>query len=321
MDLERMLAMCRRDQWHVDDLDWSVPPRAMPREHEEAVCQYFEDMSGIELLAGELFKVQRDRATDPVVREIFHTFVLDEARHAVVARRLSRHYDVHRYRRYERNPHLVRFAKHFVHACRYLSAEIANAYITAGELLLDIALLRSIDDFVDDEMSRQAMTLINRDESRHIAMDYYMTEYYASEAYRRELASMPPRPPAETLAAYRALVAFMWHAAPFFRAVFFEPMDLVDPGGRRLQEAFKRMQLLGTKPGVAERPFTRFMRGLQDAFHHPWLGPMLAPVIARIMGVEPRVIRRLYTEDEARRVARMSFEELAQEALAAKYVN
>ena len=59
----------------------------------------------------------------------------------------------------------------------------ANAYITAGELILDVALLRSLDDYVADEMSHRAMYLINRDESRHIAIDYRMVEYYASPEY------------------------------------------------------------------------------------------------------------------------------------------
>src|SRR5688500_10900359 len=173
MDLDRMLSMCRRDQWNVDDLDWRSTPRSLSREHEIAICQYFMDMSGIELLAGELFEKQRDMAHDPRLREIFSSFVIDERRHSDVALRLCEHYDVHHYQRYELNPHLVRFRGPFVDAVHHLPPDIANAYITSGELLLDVALLRSLDDFVDDEMSHRAMKLVNRDESRHIAIDYY----------------------------------------------------------------------------------------------------------------------------------------------------
>ena len=46
------------------------------------------------------------------------------------------------------NPHLVAFAPAFRQALRHLSPEMANLYVTGGELLLDVALLRSIDDFV-----------------------------------------------------------------------------------------------------------------------------------------------------------------------------
>jgi hypothetical protein len=314
--------MCRRDQWRIEDLDWTVAPRALSREDEIAICQYFTDMSGIELLAGALFEVQRDNTPDPVLREIFETFVVDEERHSRVAMLLARHYDVHRYRRYELNPHLVRFKKHFVQAARHLSPDIANAYITSGELLLDIALLRSLDDYVDDDMSHQAMRLVNRDESRHIAIDYHMAEYYGSAEYAAWLETRPPKSTLEEARASIALVGFIYHAQPFFRDVFFGPMDLVDPTGKRLMDAFKRIQLLGKKDGTGpERPFAKFLRTLHVLFNNPVSGPLLGPAISRIMGVDPRVIRVLYTDDEVARVQRTSWDDLAQEALRAKQVN
>ena len=59
---------------------------------------------------------------------------------------------------------------------RHLSPEVANVYITTGELILDVALLRSLDDYVADETTHAAMERINRDESRHIAVDFHMFE-------------------------------------------------------------------------------------------------------------------------------------------------
>src|SRR5262245_40581490 len=170
MDLERRLEKCTREQWSPAQLDWSVPPPSMDREKEIAVVQYFTDMAEIEKLAGALFREERMKTGSATLARIFATFERDETRHSEVAARLARHYDVHRYKEYEANPHLLRFAPRFVEAIRHLSAEIANVYITTGELLLDIALLRSLDDYVDDAMCKQAMELINRDESRHIAV-------------------------------------------------------------------------------------------------------------------------------------------------------
>src|SRR5690606_5997713 len=41
MNPERMLEMCRKGQWKIDeDLDWSVPPRPMTRDEETAIVQY-----------------------------------------------------------------------------------------------------------------------------------------------------------------------------------------------------------------------------------------------------------------------------------------
>jgi len=322
MDPERMLDKCRKGQWKIDaDLDWSVPPRPMTREEEIAVVQYFTDMSGIERLAGALFDEQRKRVDDPTMKKIFSTFVADEERHAQVAERLARYYDVHKYRTYELNPSLSAFHPHFVNAVKYLSAEIATVYITGGELILDVALLRSLNDYVHDTMSQKAMDLVNRDESRHIAVDYYMTEYYASPEYLDWLAAQPSRPLLVRMKALWAFANVLYHAKPFFQDVFFTPMSIVDPSGTRLREAFKRFQLLGTKPDVAKRPFVRFMRGVRDIALHPVAGALFGSVLSRIAGVPPELMKDMYTEEDAARAQRMSFDELAEEALSAKYSN
>ena len=321
MDLDRMLDMCCKGQWKIDDLDWSAPPRAMGRDEEMAIVQYFTDMAGIERLAGALFDEQRKRAENDTLKKIFATFVADEERHARAAERLARYYDVHRFRTYEMSPSLVTFRKHFVHAVRFLSAEIANVYITAGELVLDVALLRSINDFVHDEMSQRAMDLINRDESRHIAIDYYMVEYYASPSYQAWLQKQPPQPLRERARAMWAFANVLFSAKPFFRDVFFRPMTMVDPSGKRLREAFKRGQLLGSKPEVEARPFWRFITSLRTTVKHPVLGPILGGVASRLAGVPSHLMYDLYTEGEYRRASGMSYDDLAAEALAAKQQN
>lgn len=322
MNPERMLEKCRKGQWKIDvDLDWSVAPRPMERDEEMAIVQYFTDMSGIERLAGALFDEQRKRVDDPTMKKIFSTFVADEERHAEVAERLAKYYDVHRYRRYEINRSLAAFAPHFLDAVKYLSAEIATVYITGGELILDVALLRSINDYVHDTMSQHAMDLVNRDESRHIAVDYYMTEYYASRRYQEHLAAQPPRPVRERVRALWAFANVLYHAKPFFQDVFFTPMSLVDPSGKRLREAFKRFQLVGTKPEVAKRPFVRFMRTVRDIAVHPLAGPVLGRVMTRLSGLPSELLNDMYTAEEEQRARQMSFDELAEEALGAKHLN
>jgi hypothetical protein len=319
MDLGRMLDKCTRDQWSIDDLDWSIAPPELPRDKEEAVVQAFVDMAGIELLAGALFEVQREKTADPTLRKIFATFVVDEKRHSAVASRLAKHYDVHEYREYKESPALTEFRPHFLTMVRDTSPEIANAYITSGELILDVALLRSLDDYVDDEMSHRAMHLINRDESRHIAIDFHMTEHYCSDAYLAEVRSRP-RPSVRTMARMtRNLVTMMWHAKPFLQQVFLAPMDRTDPSGRRVQEAFKRIQLVLRKPTVARAPFSKMMLGLQDLYNRPVIGKLLGRFLLRALGAEDRAARILFTEAELARSQRMSFEELAEDALALKY--
>jgi hypothetical protein len=314
-----MLDKCVRDQWKVDDLDWSLVAPRLPREKEEAIVQYFTDMASIELLAAALFAVQRDKTDDPTLAKIFATFVVDEERHSAVAARLARHYDVHRYRRYEESPSLVRFRPHFLALVEKASPEIANAYITSGELILDVALLRSLDDYVADDMSHRAMHLINRDESRHIAIDFYMTEHYASDEHLARIAARRRPTLRELAVGVRALVTMMWHAKPFLSEVFLRPMDTTDPSGRRVQEAFKRIQLVLRKPTVARTPWARMMIGMQDLYNRPLIGRVLGPLLLRALGAEPRAARVLFTRDELVRSQRMTFDELAEEALAVKY--
>jgi hypothetical protein len=317
MDLERMLRMCREGQWKVGDLDFSQRPRAMSTDDERSVVQYFTDMAQIERLAGALFVEQQRRATDPILREIFGTFVIDEMRHSHVAQMLADHYDVHRLEVYRPSRSLERFFPAFVDAIRHLSDDVANAYITSGELMLDIALLRSINDFVADPLSAQAMELINRDESRHIAVDYHMVGYYASDAYRsrkRDRKSV-----AEQIAGARAFAAMTRWGRPFFRDVFFAPMSRTDPSGIRLREAFKRMQLLGAKPGVGDLPLSKFWNRLRALYNHPRAGKRAKEAIASVMGAEPELIEHLVSEEELARAANLSFEQLAAEALEAKH--
>jgi hypothetical protein len=291
VDLHRMLEKCQRGQWRTEDLDWTRPPPVMPPEKERAVVQYFTDMAGIERLAAALFETQRSHADDPVLAKIFGTFVADEQRHARVAELLAAYYDVRQLEVYRQNEHLRVFGFHFVEMLRHVPAEVATTYITVGELLLDVALLRSLDAYVDDAMSSDAMTLINRDESRHIAIDFYMTEYYASDAYQAWLRRQPWRSLSQRGAALWSFRNMLRHARPFFRDVFFDPMARTDPAGRRLAEALARYQSLIERPGIRRRPLPAFILFAQRLSAHTATRPV-AKRLARTMGIPSQMLRR-----------------------------
>jgi len=316
-----MLDKCEKLQWQPSDLDWSQPPRAMSRDDEIAIVQLFTDMAVIERLAGMLFVEQERRAEDATLKAIFRTFVKDEVRHGQVAQMLADFYDVHHYQLYQPSPALQRFSTAFADGVRYLSDDVANAYITVGELILDIALLRSINDYVHDGMSDQAMRLVNRDESRHIAIDYHMVEYYASPAYTEKLASRPKLSAAERARGVRAFATMLYYGQPFFRQVFFAPMERVDPTGRRILEAFRRVQMISAKPGVKDRPFGAFMLALQDIYRNPVGKALVGGLVTRVAGMEPRFMETIATEADMARASRMTFDELAEDALAVKQTN
>ncbi len=313
-----MLDRCQRDQWQPEVLDWSVSPRPMSEHHERAIVQYFVNMAAIERFAKALFEEQRGRVSDHRLKKIYSTFVVDEERHAVVAERLARHYDVHKFRSYRVSPAIEAFRPHFLRAIRYLSDEVANAYITGGELMLDVALLRSLDDFVNDAMSHQAMALINRDESRHIAIDYHMAEYYAGDDYWEMKKRQPSKPLSHYALAAWSFLNLIRTGGPFFMEMFFRPMQTVDPGGRRLTEAFKRMQLLQNMPGIERSPLARFGLFLRDTYNHPFYGPLFGGIVQRIAGLPPELMRNLYSREEGEAARTRGFAWLANEGLSVK---
>jgi hypothetical protein len=317
MDVDRMLEKCMRDQWTPDEVDYSVPPRPMTRDEEEAVVQYFHNMSAIERFAKALFEEQQKRVRDRRLEQIYATFVLDEERHAQVAERLARHYDVHHYKRYRVSPEIERFKPYFLSCIKYMSDEVANAYITGGEIMLDVALLRSIDDYVADSATHRAMELINRDESRHIAVDYHMVEYYTSDAYWNARAERGRAKLSHYALGAWSFVNMVRTGGPFFMHMFFLPMRRTDPNGRRMFEAFKRMQLLQNMPGVERSPLGRFMLFLRFLYNHPFWGRYFAGLAVRLSGLPPEALGILYTREEGDRARRRGFDWLAQQTVGA----
>jgi P-aminobenzoate N-oxygenase AurF len=318
MDLEKMKSRCIREQWSLDMVSWDAPVAPTTPEREEAIVQCFTDMAAIERLAAALFEEQARRAESPTLRRIFESFVADELRHSEAALRLAARHDVRKLRPYAVRPALRHFAASFVEAVRHLSPDVANAYIMVGEVILDVALLRSLDDAARDPVTSEVMKLVNRDESRHIAIDFHMFDHYSSAAYAQRAALSPARPAAEQVAGAVALCRMLRHARPFFRQVFVEPMAVVDPSGRRLREAVKRLQLLLRRPGADRQPFVRFIASLFAAYQHRAVRAALGPVLERLVGVEPALLQRLYTERDVRRADAMTMDELAAEAAAAK---
>lgn len=318
MNLQRMLDKCRRDQWSIEDLDWNATPRPMTRLEEERVVQYFTDMSGIERFAKALFVEQEKRAESDVLRAIFATFIEDEERHAQVAERLAAFYDVHHYRDYQLHPDLVEFRPAFIEAISYVSAEFANLYITTGEVLLDVALLRGLAEYVNDDMCQRAMYLINRDESRHIAVDFYMAGYYASPAYQARLRMAPRLPLAHHARAFASFVRVLRLATPFIQHIFIEPLRMVDPTDRHMRAAFKRVQLLGRKPELAARPFARFLRVLQLGYNAPVIGRLFGTVFTRLGGVPDVALKIHYDRTEGRQARTMSYDEHVRATFAVK---
>lgn len=255
MDLEQMLDRCYQGQWDVNDFDWSRKPRPMSKEKETRVCRYYANMAYIERLAGALFLSLSRRVDDPTVKAIYETFYIDELRHSHAASKLMDYFDLHHYEVYTPNQAMLKFIPYFVNSVDTLDPTFANAYILGGELILDIALLRSLNDYVDDELANEVVDKINQDESRHIAMDFFMTEYAPRHKMKRAQKSGDW---------WKDLAGVLAYGPPFFNEVFFRPMAMMDPTGERMKEVIKRQRRFYNRPEVRDNPMVRYFNNVAE---------------------------------------------------------
>jgi hypothetical protein len=281
VDLERMLERCVQGQWSVDDFDWTGSPIPLSAEQETQVCAYYVNMSYIERLAGALFRSLSERTDDPTLRAIFRTFVDDEVRHSQAAARLADYFDVHHYRVYTPNLPMLRFIPYFVGMIDSMSPAFAQSFILGGELILDIALLRSLNAYVDDPLARAVVERINQDESRHLAMDMHMTELFARPA-EAKIETTGPWPGAD----FWGVLA--WGPA-FFSEVFFRPMQVLDPGQEKMRDVMRRFRRFYDRSTVSGNPAVEQFRGIVAFAESPlgtWVGTGLETFFRRVMGVD-----------------------------------
>ncbi|MCW5827886.1 MAG: ferritin-like domain-containing protein [Deltaproteobacteria bacterium] len=247
MNLDRMLDKCQKGQWNVNDFDWTQKPASLSRFDEMEACQAFTNLIYIERIAAAAFLEFAKQAADPTEKAIFGTFYDDEIRHAEAMWHLAKYFDVHQYRIYTPDPNLVKFVRAMSEMINGISPEFASAMVTAGELVLDVALLRSVNDYIEDPLSRAVIEKVNQDESRHIAMDFYLCEKYGQEA-----GEPPSLKDFFDTMSNPTLVSGMYWATVALSEMFGRIQAIMDPAGTRFIEAQRRFAMLGEKnPKIA----------------------------------------------------------------------
>jgi hypothetical protein len=286
LDLDRMLESCERGQWSVDDFDWTATPVALERTQEEQVCSYYVNMSYIERLAGALFLSLSERVDDPRLAGIFRSFHQDELRHSHAAARLADYFDRHHYRIYTPNIPMLRFIPYFVGAIDGLNPAFATSFILGGELILDMALLRGLNRYVDDPLSRAVVEKINQDESRHLAVDLYMTEYFARIGRGAGAGDNPW--------VDRNFWGVLTWGPGFFAEVFFRPMQILDPAQEQMRAVMARLRRFYDRPAVADNPAVAEFKGVVAFFQSTvgaTIGDAVEEGIRRLFGIDCAFVR------------------------------
>jgi hypothetical protein len=291
IDLEKMLEKCERGQWSVDDFDWTGRPIPLTPAQEVHVCAYFVNMSYIERIAGALFLSLARRVDDPTLAAIFTTFHADELRHSHAAARLADYFDVHHYRVYTPTIPMLRFIPAFTGAIERVDPAFATSFILGGELILDVALLRGLNAYLDDPLSRAVVERINQDESRHLAMDMHMTEHFTAVKSAAGTVTNP------------WLSADWWGvltwAPAFFGEVFFKPMQVLDPSQEQMQEAMRRFRRFYDRAAVSANPAVQQFRAVVAFFESGagmLVGQGLERVIRGLFGVDFAFVRAASSE-------------------------
>ncbi|MCW5829765.1 MAG: hypothetical protein KIT79_10690 [Deltaproteobacteria bacterium] len=294
MDLDKMVEKCERGQWNVNSFDWAQKPIPLSKEKELQVCQYYTDMSYIERLAGALFLALSQRVEDPRLKRIFELCHADEVRHSIAAAKLADYFNVHNYKFYTPNLWMLQFIPSFVKAVKTINPAFATSFILGGELILDIALLRGLNEYVDDPLSREVVERINQDESRHIAMDFYMTEYFSRNRGKR---ASDDKTPGWLKPEFWGMLAW---GPGFFNDVFFRPMQIVDPGNHQMKEVMKRLRRFNDREEVKNNPTVKNFKETVEFFESPVgsaIGTVLEKAIHLTTGIDFSFVRAASTEN------------------------
>ncbi len=182
LDLERIRHLTARGQWTVDDIDWSQPLKdkatLSDRARREAGCALLFT-AGLERQAAYIFELCARYVDDPTAREVYELFRQDELRHAEAEIRLAARYGV----TWEDLPRGARQMIKIFDASREKELdpraefEFGSAFILLFELALDTILMPALKKLSDDPIQAEVFRRIDADESRHLAMDYWLLEH------------------------------------------------------------------------------------------------------------------------------------------------
>jgi hypothetical protein len=178
LDLSQMRKKSELGQWSLDDIDWSAPGReAVTPEHARRMERFLGDLVWIETFGTSVFRAMAGVTKDPDLRAIYESFAVDEARHAAAEQRLMVRWGLLPDGVFpEPNPN-ARIAIEFLD--RHSSDVPFAVYATLlpmFEIALDGALLQFLNSSVEDPVCHRVFERVNRDEARHLAVDFHTLE-------------------------------------------------------------------------------------------------------------------------------------------------
>ena len=184
INLDTLLEVSKRNQWSVHDFDWRSPVDddiATTRKQRKLLGRMLLMTAGFERLGVDAFMIHAKHSDDKTAKTIFQLIALDEQRHADAEVELAKRLGVH----WRDLPLPVRamfkqFSQDIRRAGRTPVSKLLHEFGASGipiaELALDTLLLPTLKKMSSDPLLMEVFKLIDRDEARHIAMDYWLLE-------------------------------------------------------------------------------------------------------------------------------------------------
>lgn len=190
IDLDHILEATRKGQWDVHDFDWSRPLEGaenLSKQELRDAALMIVFTAGLERQAARIFALCADYVDDPRAKAIYRLFERDETRHADAEMLMARRYGVG----WKDLPLPVRIMfrylrGNFENPTRDLY-EFTSSQIILFEIGLDAILIPALKTMMNDPLQAEVFRRIDIDESRHLAMDYWLLERTG-----RSIASINP---------------------------------------------------------------------------------------------------------------------------------
>ena len=171
-----MREACESRQWSVGDIDWDAPGHA-DTDTAQALSGFLTDVVWVEYVAEPIFEAMASNTEDADLHAIYRSFGGDERRHADAEMAIMRRWDLLKPGEMPSpNVNIRHLHRELSRHSGALHPTILAAIIPMLELLLDGALIRFLLEATKDPIVHRAFSLINKDESRHLAVDFHVLE-------------------------------------------------------------------------------------------------------------------------------------------------
>ncbi len=178
VDLEKMLEKIKSTQWALADIDWDAPGADLiTKEQWPKLKAFMADLMWIEHVGARGFAAMAKKAPTDTLKQIYHYFHAEEQRHANAEMALMKRWGMLDGEGIPEPNINLRLVIDFLDAYGDdLPLDALASVIPTLEIALDGALLKFLQEEVEDPVFQQALAKINADEARHLGVGFHVLE-------------------------------------------------------------------------------------------------------------------------------------------------